>query len=531
MSNLKPLSYLAVAALWAFSQGAAAVGLANVPNAHFNPHYKLGPDGNSVKNALFEGNFDLWLRTRLENVDDNIPAASPIANADTANLISLRTQIGYTTARLHGFYLRVEAETAFRLNADNAFNAGQDLTFPPGPGGSRAAEGHALIPDENFAEFNEAHIGWRSGTSTNCGHVPGPCDGATSVKLGRQTIIYDNHRWVGDVVWRNNNVSFDAFRFDNSSVKNLGISYSYLNKAKRLFGEDSPFNEWKFNNAHLINISYQFPIGKLIGYGYLLDFDDNPRSPFPEGTGGIVNPVGVGVVPPVPAAAPITGLPPTFIFDSETWGARFFGKYELNDRLDVLYDVEWANQDPSDDAIDNANIPGGFELDDNDYTNFELGLRYGGQRVMGLGLMPIGEPTFQLKVGIETLEGNGVNALQTPLATVHAFNGWADKFVGAPGGSQTPPNGLEDKSLELTILGLGGQWIGKNKIVFQYHDYESDRGSIDYGDEWGVLWGKPDLFGNKHILGAIKYADFTDGNDGFSFDTKKLWLLMQYRFK
>ena len=507
MSNLKPLSYLAVAALWILSQGATAVGLGNVPNAHHNPHHKLGPDGGSIKTAVKEGRVDLWLRMRLEDVEDDIPAASPIANADKANLISLRTQLGYTTARWHGFYLRAEGEFGTRLNGDNALNLNGDFTIPPGPVGSRAAEGHAIIPDNNFAEWNEAFIGWHSGTSTNCGFTPGPCNGSTSVKLGRQSIIYDNHRWVGDIVWRNNNQSYEALRIDNTSIKNLGLSYSYINRAKRTFGQDSIFDEWEFNSGHLINVSYQFPLGKLIGYGYLLDFDDNNRTPplFIEGTG-----------------AP-TGSPFVANFDSDTWGLRFVGKYAMRDTLDLLYDVEWANQDPNEDAVS--------ALDDNDYTNFEFGVRFGGTRIDDLGLMPLAEPVYQFKVGMETLEGNGVNALQTPLATIHAFNGWADKFIGAPGGTATPANGLEDISAELTVLGLFGKYIGKNKIVVRYHDFESDRGSIDYGEEWNFLWGKPEFLGQKNLLGAVKYADFNDGNDGFSFDTKKLWVLVQYRFK
>ena len=43
-----------------------------------------------------------------------------------------------------------------------------------------------------------------------------------------------------------------------------------------------------------------------------------------------------------------------------------------------------------------------------------------------------------MKLGFERLEGNGTVALQTPLATLHAFNGWADKFLS------TPANGLRD---------------------------------------------------------------------------------------
>jgi len=41
-------------------------------------------------------------------------------------------------------------------------------------------------------------------------------------------------------------------------------------------------------------------------------------------------------------------------------------------------------------------------------------------------------------VGYEVLEGNGAIGFATPLATLHAFNGWADMFL------TTPANGLKD---------------------------------------------------------------------------------------
>ena len=115
-----------------------------------------------------------------------------------------------------------------------------------------------------------------------------------------------------------------------------------------------------------------------------------------------------------------------------------------------------------------------IDLDDNDYYNIELGINWGGNRVDDIGFLPVGEPSYQIRVGHEVLEGNGVNALQTPLATVHAFNGWADVFVAAPGGSATPIGGLEDTSITFQVLGLFGDIIGKNKIVIAYHDYETD---------------------------------------------------------
>jgi len=255
-----------------------------------------------------------------------------------------------------------------------------------------------------------------------------------------------------------------------------------------------------------------------------MDFNDNPRTPFPEGNG-----IGPGF---------ING---TNVFDSDTIGLRWVGTHEIGN-FNLQTEFEWANQDPSDDAGENpmtgaevlqtVNGIAGLEYDDNDYYNIELGLNWGGTRVDNVGFLPVGEPSYQIRIGQETLEGNGANAVQTPLSTVHAFNGWADVFVGAPGGSATPRGGLVDTSVSLQILGLFGDYIGKNKIVIKYHDYEADDddfGPDDYGEEWNFLWGKPNMFGVNGLLGAVKYANY-DADD-FGVDTEKLWFLFQYRYK
>ncbi|MGD2119287.1 MAG: alginate export family protein [Chromatiales bacterium] len=487
MATLK-LSII-TAAVFSITQSAIAAGLPDVSNTHTGKQLK-GAD--SFTGALTNGKPDLMLRLRYEEVDDDIPAAHALAGTGSADLLSLRAKLGYSTERFHGFYGRIEFEANTRLGDDNALNVDDDLTFPPGPTGSRIAAGHSLIPDNNFEEINEAYIGWRSPTS-GCKNAPGGCNGPTTVKLGRQSIIYDNHRWVGNIVWRQNNQSFDALRIDNSSVPGLGISYVYLDEVKRTFGEDSAFRNYEMNDSHLINVSYETPIGKLVGYGYLLDFDDNPRTPFPEGVGAV-------------------GTPGIANFDSYTWGLRLTGKHPLNDDFTLLYEAEWANQDPSNDA--------GPTLSDNNYYNLEVG-----------GAFKLAGKPMVVKVGHEVLEGNGVNAIQTPLATVHAFNGWADKFVGAPGGTATPAGGLKDTSLTVVLKGLLAEQIGPSKLVFQYHDYKADTtvgGVSDYGQEWGLLFAKPIP---KNWLLVAKYTNFEDGGDGFSYDTQKLWLMAQYQFQ
>ncbi|MES9949522.1 MAG: alginate export family protein [Candidatus Thiodiazotropha sp.] len=487
MSIIKPASGLFAVSILIFSQAIGAVGLPAVSNVHQG---KVLPETGELSSAITTGKPDVWLRLRYEEVEDDIPTGSPLAGTEDADLLSLRAALGYTSARFHGFWARLELELNRRLGSDSALNVDDDLTFPPGPAGSRIAEGHALIPDNNYEEINEAFIGWRSATG-GCPNAPGACNGHTSFKLGRQSIIYDNHRWVGNIIWRQNLQSFDAFRFDNSSISNLSFSYAYIDRVNRLFGDDSPFREYEMNNSHFLNVAYKLPFGKLSGYGYLLDYDDNPRTPFPEGVG-----VGPGITN----------------FDSDTWGLRFTGKHRLHDNFILLTELEWANQDPSGDAASN--------LDDNDYTNIEIG-----------GAFDVAGKPVVLKIGQEVLEGNGVNALQTPLATVHAFNGWTDKFVGAPGGSATPAGGLVDTSVTLVLKGLMSSVIGPSKLVVQYHKFEADNaigGIDDYGDEWGVLFAKPF---DKKWLGLIKFASFEDGGDGFSFDTDKIWLMGQYRMK
>ncbi len=510
MINFKSLSCLITTAIiFMIAQSAGAAGLPDVPNVHRG---KFLPNTTEIQHAMMSGKPDVWLRMRYEDVnDEDLPPTSPLNAADDADLLSLRAVLGYTTARYHGFYFRGSVEAATRLGSDNALNLDEDLKLAPPNllGASRVAEGHAIIPDNNFEEVEEFYIGWRSPTG-GCPMAPGPCSGNTSFKLGRQLIIYDNHRWVGDVIWRNNNQSFDAFRIDNSSIKNLSISYSYIDKVNRLFGKDSVFNEYDMDDSHLINISYKLPFGKLTAYRYILDFKDNSRTPPKEGEGGTVpvfTPPNINPVTGQPMGMPVGSL--QFPFDSDTWGVRFLGKHKLNDNLTLLSELEWANQDPEDDALDT--------LDDNDYYNIELGGAF----------TALGKPMV-LKVGHEVLEGNGVNAVQTPLSTVHAFNGWADKFVGGPGGSNTPARGLKDTSVTYVVKGL----IGPSKLVFQYHKYEADKKSVngvrmkDYGDEWSMLFAKPFT---KKWLGLVKYTSYDA--DEFSNDTQKFWAMLQYRFK
>ena len=129
------------------------------------------------------------------------------------------------------------------------------------------------------------------------------------------------------------------------------------------------------------------------------------------------------------------------------------------------------------------------------------------------------EPSVQArgitwKLGWEHLGGDGRHALQTPLATLHAFNGWADKFT------TTPAAGLDD-----SYLSASGK-AGKFAWTVAAHDYRADQGGQNYGKEFDLSIGR--ALGT-HWNGLVKIADYR--SDGFARDTRKIWLQAEYTGK
>ncbi|MEM6999365.1 MAG: hypothetical protein AAF529_01170, partial [Pseudomonadota bacterium] len=93
------------------------------------------------------------------------------------------------------------------------------------------------------------------------------------------------------------------------------------------------------------------------------------------------------------------------------------------------------------------------------------------------------------------------------LATLHKFQGWADKFLG------TPANGLED-----VYFGVAGK-LGPVKVAATYHDFSADEGSADYGSELDIV---ATVGLAKGVTAQLKFADYSA--DDFATDTTKVWL-------
>lgn len=278
-----------------------------------------------------------------------------------------------------------------------------------------------------------------------------PAEGAT-VQLGRQVVTLDNQRFVGDVGWRQNQQTFDAASLVWQPDESLKCFYAFVDNVDRVFGDDSPQGDHRMS-SHLANVGYDLQdFGRLSGYAYLLDYDS------------------------------VDAL------SSNTLGLRFVGEHALGP-AGLLYAAEYAQQvEAGDNPVDV----------DQAYMLGELGARARG---------------FSLRLGTEVLGGSGTagDAFQTPLATLHAFNGWADKFL------TTPDTGLEDLYLAL------GKKLDEFDFQLAWHDFRSDTSDLDYGTELdaSLTWSA----GKKVVVG-LKLADYRA--EDFATDTTKAWLWLAY---
>ena len=382
------------------------------------------PEKESLVEALKGGKVAIDLRYRFEAVDQK-------DFKKNARASTLRTAFSYATRPYMGFNVLLQAESVADIWA-----AGDHNNNGFGDSGNAMID-RPVIADPPGTEMQQAYMRYQGGDST--------------VQLGRQEVVLDDARFVGNVGWRQHHQSFRALSFINESLENLRFSYLYVDRVYRITRERLDLN------THLINANYKLgDIGALTGYTYVLRYD----------------------------AEVSHGL------DSNTFGAEFKGQNTLGEPGSIRYELEYASQ------TDGGNNP---EQVSADYLHLMAGGGYG---------------QFGFRIGWERLSGSQRDGqFQTPLATLHPFNGWADKFLS------TPTNSLAD--LYFQADGPAGplRWL----IV--YHDFRAATGSDRYGDELDcqITYRSP-WDQTSGLVGAFYNAE------EFAVDTDKIWLYTGYSF-
>lgn len=275
--------------------------------------------------------------------------------------------------------------------------------------------------------------------------------GQEEVLLGRQRINLANQRFIGGVGWRQNEQTFDAATLRTRRLAQGTLSYSYVGNVNRVFGPaaGTPPGDLR-SNSHLLDAQWQLQrAGRLNAFFYLLDFDN---------------------------AATLS---------SKTFGVLWSGQQPMG-RLRLPWSLSYATQsEAGDNPVDYSAH----------YWQVEIGLAQDG---------------WSARLGREVLSGDAAatvnRAFQTPLATLHLWQGWADKFL------TTPPQGIED-----TYLALGATLAGFD-LQLAWHDFRAEALSRDYGTEWNVSVGRKV---GKHVELLLKAARYDA--DTFTTDTTKLW--------
>jgi len=380
-------------------------------------------------------------------------SADPVTEAIKDGEVSLSARYRYEFVDEDGIPNDAHAST---IKTKLGYRTGRVSGFS----GFLEAENVTAVGSENFASptnnvANHPGVADPTETEINQAYIRYQGLADTDIKYGRQLFTLDNHRFIGHVGWRQNEQTFDAATVVNKSLADTTLTAGYIHNVNRLVSEAAGVAGDHGMQSGIFNARYDgLSAGSLTAYSYLLDYDSLDAK------------------------------------STSSYGLRFTGGTGLSDTVKALYTLEYAQQS------DYADNPSSF---DTDYYLVE-----GGASVSGV--------TF--KVGHEMLgSDDGTASFETPLATLHAMNGWTDKFLG------TPDNGLVD-----TYASIGGK-AGDVKLMAIHHEFESDVGDLDYGSETGLLAVKP--LNDTYTLG-FKAASYRA--DDRKDDTDKAWLWVQASF-
>jgi hypothetical protein len=378
-----------------------------------------------------------------------------------ANALTMRARLGYETGAWNGLSVQADFDQIWGNDAYNSTRNGR-TAYP-------------VVADPAMTALNRLQLTWQS-------------DFATRFVVGRQRLLIGNQRFVGNSGWRQHEQTFDAISAVNNSLEGLTLSYAWLYRINRVYGPNPPVPSntpaaaagqasYFKSDSHIMDGIYTGVPGlRLEAYAFLLDLSAPGYATLP------------------------TQISATARLSTATYGGRGDYGLALGEGLGAKLTGEFAHQ---------TNYAG---------NPLSFGLNYwlGEGSVTWEGLTGL--------AGYEVLEGNGTIGFATPLATLHAFNGWADLFL------TTPANGLKDFYLRGTYALPADFLMAKTlNLNATWHDFRTDSLDRAIGGEWDL---SAELVVDANLSVMAKYADYAGTGTAFGgfADKSVFWLQMGYKY-
>ncbi len=350
--------------------------------------------GQEIAQAIQGGKFSGGFRFSYEYSDLKDPKRNSPASG-----FNVRTRLNYKTADFYGVSAFIQLQNVSNIEED--FN---DLK-------GSAQKHRDVIADPDGSRVHQGYLDF--------GFLP-----KTHIKLGRQEIILDDHRLVGNIGWRQNAQSFDAVTVTSNIVQGLTLFAGYADRLNTILLEQEDLDGFWMFHATYGGIQGV----KVTAFCYLLDSEGGNKNDR----------------------------------DLATYGVRATGKVMMiRYALDFAHQTDWNDRDYD----VSANMFNGYLAADlNKMISFGAGISY--------------------IEGQDDKNPKDDRAFDTLFSTAHKFNGWADDFLNTNGGKLV--NGLIDYYGDVTVHYFGAKF--KVVYHYFDSQTDDPNGFDDaYGDEWDAL--------------------------------------------
>lgn len=293
-----------------------------------------------------------------------------------------------------------------------------------------------------------------------------------TLTIGRQRIQIEDQRFVGNGPWRQNEQTFDAVRAQLAHGA-LVLDATRARRVTTVNGSDGAPRDAFDGRFTFVTGGLVTPSATVKGFAYLLDYDTTP----------FLNQSGAR----------------SQLDSSQTYG--FLSKVggPLGHGIAVTLVSSFARQSAY------GRNPNRYRAT---YTDLEGALTVAGHTAT------LARETLGADAGAR----GGTWSFQTPLSSLHKFNGWADVFL------TTPANGLRDTSVTISGKLPAVKSLPRITYTVANHWFAADLGGAHYGKEINASLG----FTLHRINWLAKITSYRAQD--FGSDTRKLWLQAEFIF-